>query len=309
MDEKKFDLCVVGNGPAGMTAAIYAARYGLNTIVVGEMPGGLMTSAHKICNYPGFAEISGMGLTDNMQNHLKSLGVPSKMGRVNSISQAPDGAYEVKLVSGARISAKTVLIATGTKHRHLGLPDEDRLTGKGISYCATCDGMFYKGKTVAVIGGSDAANTSSLFLAGIAEKVYQIHRGDELRGEVTWIEQIKKNPKIEVIFGTQVSGLVGDNKLKAIKLNKPLNGIDTLSVDGIFVEIGSDPDTTLANELGLALDAGNYIVTGSNQSTSREGVWAAGDITTGSGGFRQIITACSEGAIAAESIFKYIHRN
>ncbi len=307
-EPEQFDLCIIGNGPAGMTAAIYAARYKINQVLIGDLPGGLMTSSHKICNFPSEIEISGMDLSQKMVNQINTLEVPQKLTSVISINQV-DKIYNVALSSGETIKAKTLLLATGTKHRHLGLPNEKSLTGRGVSYCATCDAMFYKDKTVAVIGGSDSANTASLYLAQVASKVYQIYRGDFLRGETAWVDQVKSNENISTIYNTQISELLGVEKLTGIKLDKPFEGKNELNVDGIFVEVGSEPDLDLINQLSLETDKGHYIITKENQTTSREGIWAAGDITTNSNSFRQIVTACSEGAIAAENIFKYLHKN
>ncbi|MEI6528922.1 MAG: FAD-dependent oxidoreductase [Candidatus Falkowbacteria bacterium] len=301
---EQYDLCIIGNGPAGMTAAIYAARYKVNQVLIGDLPGGLMTSSHKICNFPSEIEISGMDLSQKMVNQVNALEVPQKLTSVISINQV-DKIYEIVLSSGETVKAKTVLLATGTKHRHLGLPNEKSLTGRGVSYCATCDALFYKDKTVAVIGGSDSANTASIYLSQIASKVYQIYRGEALRGETAWIDQIKTNEKISVILKTELVELLGENKLTGIKLSNN----DELAVDGVFIEVGSEPDLDLINQLSLETDKGHYIVTKENQTTSREGVWAAGDITTNSNSFRQIVTACSEGAIAAENIFKYLQVN
>ncbi len=307
-ENNQFDLCIIGNGPAGMTAAVYAARYKINQVLIGALPGGLMTSSHKICNFPSEIEISGLELSQKMADQVKALEVPHKIGSVFKISQT-DKIYNISLSSGEVIKAKTILLATGTKHRHLGLPNEKTLTGRGISYCATCDAMFYKDKTVAVVGGSDSANTAALYLAQIANKVYQVYRGDSLRGETAWIEQVISNKKITVIYNTTVAELLGKEKLTGIKLDKPFAGENILNLDGLFVEVGSEPDSDLIDQLSLAKDKGNYIITKENQATSQEGVWAAGDITTNSNSFRQIITACSEGAIAAEDIFKYLQKS
>ncbi len=301
------DLVIIGSGPAGLTAAVYAARYGIDQVLIGQLPGGLMTSSHKICNYPSETEITGMELTQKMADHVTALEVPQLFETVTSIKQ--DGErFVVSMTGGKTIGAKAVLLATGTKHKHLGLPDEGRLTGKGVSYCATCDAMFYRGKVVAVAGGSDAANTASLYLAEIAEKVYQIYRGTELRGETAWIEQIKKNPKIEVLFESSITKLLGENRLEGVQLDKPFAGSEVLKLDGLFVEIGSDPDMTLIAQMGLRTDEKGYVETAPDQTTSIPGAWAAGDITTNSDNFRQIITACSEGAIAAQSVFKYLQK-
>jgi len=298
---QKYDLAIIGNGPAGLTAAIYGARYKINQILIGDLPGGLMTSSHKICNFPSEIEISGSDLAQKMHDQVIALEVPQKNTRINSISQL-DGIYNLVLSNGENIQAKAILLATGTKHRHLDLPNEKSLVGRGVSYCATCDAMFYVDKVVAVIGGSDSANTAALHLAQVAKQVYQIYRGTSLRGETAWVDQVKANQKITVLYNTQVLEILGDKKVSGLKIS---NGTE-LELDGVFVEIGSEPDSTLSNQLSLKMTKGDYIITKENQMTSREGVWAAGDITTNSDSFQQIITACSEGAVAAQSIFKYL---
>jgi thioredoxin reductase (NADPH) len=305
---EKRDLCIIGTGPAGLTAAIYAARYRVDQVLIGELDGGLMTSSHKICNYPSEIDISGIELTQKMLAHVKQLEVPSVIGSVIKINK--NGEYfEINLSNNKHILAKNILLATGTTHRHLGVENEEKLIGRGISYCATCDAMFYKNKTVAVVGGSDSANTAALYLAGVADKVYQIYRGEALRGEVAWIEQIKQNKRIEVLYNTQIAKINGINYLESIELDREFSGSNKLIIDGLFVETGSAPDGTLINQLGLKVDQQGYIETDSGQGTSEPGIWAAGDITTNSDGFRQIVTACSEGAVAAKSIFTYLQKN
>lgn len=305
---QQFDLAIIGNGPAGLSAAVYAARYKMNQVLIGDLPGGLITSSHKICNYPSEIEISGFDLSMKMAEHVKALAVPEKFARVEKIDKQGDYFF-LSLSNGENVKAKTILLATGTKHRHLGLANEQALTGKGVSYCATCDGMFYANKTVAVIGGSDSANTAALYLAQVATKVYQIYRGEKLRGEVAWIDQIKANPKISVLYNTQVSEILGEQKVSGVKITKSFEGQEELALDGIFVEVGSDPDQTLISQLNLAVDNSGYIKTEPNQKTSVSGVWAAGDITTNSDYFKQIVTACSEGAVATQDIFKYLQTN
>lgn len=299
-----YDLCIVGNGPAGLMASVYASRYNIKHILVGDLPGGLMTSSHKICNFPSYEEISGMDLSEKMYQQVVALGAKQKFARVNVIDDKNE-IFTLKLSDNSEVKTKTILLATGTKHKHLGLPNEDKLLGRGISYCATCDAMFYKGKTVAVIGGGDSANTASLYLAEVAEKVYQIYRGEKLKGEPAWVDQIKVNKKINVIYNTNVVEIIGEEKLSAIKI-KDGDKEETLLIDGLFVEIGSQPELSLIEQLGLDIDEGKYIKVTSAQETSRARIWAAGDITNASDNFRQIITACSEGAIATQSIFKYL---
>jgi thioredoxin reductase (NADPH) len=302
---EEVDLCIIGNGPAGMTAAIYAARYKVNQLLIGDLPGGLMTSSHKICNFPSQTEISGMDLSQKMADQVVALNVPQKNTRIETIIKNEEG-YLLTTSDRVQIQAKTLLLATGTKHRHLNVPNEQQLLGRGVSYCATCDAMFYANKTVAVIGGSDSANTAALYLAQIANKVYQIYRGSALHGETAWIDQIKQNDKITVIYNTQVKEFIGTDKLTAISIDKAFEDQENLLIDGAFIEIGSEPELHLIHQLSLETDASNYIQTKADQTTSQPGVWAAGDITTNSNSFRQIITACAEGAVAAQNVFTYL---
>ncbi|MEI7620744.1 MAG: FAD-dependent oxidoreductase [Candidatus Falkowbacteria bacterium] len=299
-----YDLLIIGAGPAGYTASIYASRYKINHAVIGELPGGLMSSAHKICNFPSEIEVNGFDLTMKMKAHADSFGTEMIMEKATSIEKN-DGGFVVKTVNGKELTAKTILLATGTVHRDLGLAEESRFVGKGLSYCATCDAMFFKNKTVAVIGGGNSALTAALYLAEVAEKVYLVVRNDEFNGEVVWIDQVKSNSKIEVIFNDSVTALEGVERLESIKLSSG----NTLAVTGIFVEVGSKPDASWFSNLNIALDPAGYIKVSADSSTNQEGIWAAGDITDASNGLRQIITACSEGAVAAAGIFRVLQKN
>ncbi len=302
---EQIDLAIIGSGPAGYTASIYASRYKLNNIVFGKTIGGTISDAHKVCNYPGYEEISGFELGYKIAEQAKKLGGISKQESVEKIERKENGTFEVT-TDKETYQANGVILATGTKRSKLMLPDEDKFLGKGVSYCATCDAMFFKDKIVGVIGGSDAATTAALLLAETSEKVYIIYRGTELKGDPTWIENVKKDPKIEVIFQTVVTGLIGEEKLKSVNLSKEFNNEKELILDGLFIEIGSEPNADLPMKLGLELTEKGYIVTKNDQSTSIEGIWAAGDITTNSNGFQQVITACAEGAVAANSAYCYI---
>jgi len=302
----EYDLIIIGAGPAGLTASIYASRYKVKNLVIGEALGGLVFEAHKICNFPSEQEVKGMDLVTKMQQHTESLGVQIVVDKIIGIDKTKNNKFKLTTQNKKEFFTETILLATGTKHRKLDLSDEDKFIGHGISYCATCDAMFYRDKTVAVIGGSDSANTATLHLAEIAKKVYQIYRRDKLRGEILWIEQILKNPKIEVIYNTQVKSLKGSEKLEKIILDQPHQGKQELIVDGLFVEIGTFPQKVLIKELNLETDKKNYIKVNQEQKTNQKSIWAAGDITNSSNNFHQVITACSEGAIAAESIFKFL---
>jgi|AntAceMinimDraft_4_1070372.scaffolds.fasta_scaffold20726_1 thioredoxin reductase (NADPH) len=308
MSDKKnrYPLIIVGAGPAGLTASVYASRYRIDHLVIGEFFGGLVTEAHKICNFPSEKEISGIDLMAKMKEQTRSFGTVILPDKVVDIVK--DG-KEFKLTTqmNKEFFAEVILLANGTENRKLNLAGEKEFLGKGVSYCATCDAIFFKDKIVAVVGGSDSANTASLYLAEVAKKVYQIYRKDELRGEAAWVEKIKYNEKIELVYNTEVVGLAGDGKLEKIILDKPYKGEQEIIVDGLFIEIGTIPQGDLVGKLPtIEMNDKHYIKVGQDQATSQAGIWAAGDITTGSNNFHQIITACSEGAVAVESIFKFL---
>ncbi len=297
------DLVIVGFGPAGYTASIYASRYRVSHVVIGKQFGGQAGEAHMIENYPGFIQIKGFELMMKFREHALHFGMKEVTDEVIDIRK--EGEHFVTTTrSGKKFVSKTVLLAIGTQKRKLNVPGEDKFYGKGVTYCATCDGPFYKDKVVGVVGGGDAANTSSLYLAEIAKQVHQFVRRDVLRGEPVWHERVLNNPKIKVHFNTQITEILGDDRLKAVKLNDGT----VLELDGLFIEIGSVPDTAIIKELGVKTDEGGYIIVGPDQSTNVPGVYAAGDVTTASNKFRQITTAVGEAAVAANSIMEYVKR-
>ncbi len=300
-----YDLIIVGSGPAGLTASVYASRYRVNHLVIGELLGGLAGESHKICNFPSEIEIPGMELVQKMQKHAEHLGAEIVADKIIDITRKND-LFIAKTQNKKEFTSKTILLASGTERRKLNLKKEKEFLGKGLSYCATCDAMFYRGKTVAVIGGSDSATSAAVYLAKVAKKVYQIYRRAELRGEVAWIEQAKADPKIEIIYNTNLVELLGQEKLNAIKLDQAYKKQTEISVDGLFIEVGFEPNTVLADKLNLKLDEKYHIIVGPGQTASEDGIWAAGDITTNSNSFKQVITACAEGAVAAENIYKYL---
>jgi thioredoxin reductase (NADPH) len=306
-EKENYPLIVIGAGPAGLTASIYASRYKISNLIIAEALGGLAFEAHKVCNFPGEREISGMELIGKIQKHAESLGSRIVIDKAVNIVRDKE-IFKITTSSGKAFGAKALLLAVGSERRRLGLANEDKFLGKGVSYCATCDAMFYKAKTVAVVGGGNSAHTASLYLAEIAEKVYQIYRRDKLRGEALWVDQLKENEKIEIIYNARVVGLKGRDKLEKIILEGVGKKAKEMAIDGLFIEIGSIPRRDLAKKLSLETDEAGYIAVDAGQKTSRNGIWAAGDISSGSNGFRQIITACSEGAIAAENIFKFLQK-
>lgn len=301
-----YDLIIIGTGPAGLTASIYASRYKVNHLLIGAMPGGLIMEAHNICNFPTEISISGFDLMEKMQNNALHLGAEIlNMEKIVKIEKEGD-VFVLHSESKKEFRAKTVLLATGTKHRKLNIESESKYLGKGLAYCATCDAMFFKEKVVGVVGGGNSALTAALYLAKVAQKVFLIVRGDEFNGELAWVDQVNKNEKIEVLFNSQAKEILGETKLEKVILEKNKNKED-LSLDGLFVEIGTEPDNFLPDQLGITTDKG-YIKVNSTQKTNIEGIWAAGDSTTNSNFFRQVITACSEGAVASYDIFSYLQK-
>ena len=306
--EKFYDLIVIGAGPAGLNASLYASRYGLKNVIVGGVSGGLVSQIHKIGNWLGSPDISGFDFVKQTIDHIKKYDTQIINCLADEIKREKDDTFVVFLSDGNKLRSKTILIATGSKHRKLGAPGEKELLGRGVSYCATCDGFFYRDKTVGVIGGSDSAVSSAVFLADMAKKVYLIYRGEKLRAEKFWIKAAEKNSKIEVIYNTNVKELKGEEKLSQVILDNTYRGKDFLDLDGLFIEIGFTPSTELFEELEIELDEEGFIRTKEDGKTSVSGIWAAGDITTGSNKFKQIITAASEGAIAVNSIQAHLRK-
>ena len=293
---ENYDLIIIGAGPAGLTAAVYAARYKINFLIIGKMSGGLMGEAYEICNFPSYNRVNGVELMKKMINHVNDLGVEIKSEEVLDIKKKGKE-FEIK-TNKEIYPAKKIIIATGSERRKLGINREKELTGKGISYCATCDAPFYKDKVVGVAGGSDAALTAALLLSKFTKKVYIIYRKNKFfRGDNIWIEEVKRNKKIESLFNSTITRLIGKDKLEEIEINREKK----LKLDGLFVEIGGMPNIELAKNIGVKIGK-NQIITDKQQKTNIKGFFAAGDVTDNP--LKQIVTACGEGATAANSIYR-----
>ena len=293
--EKIYDLAIIGAGPAGMTAAIYAARASLSVVMIERgAPGGQMVNTFEIENYTGFEKISGPELSMKMFEHAQAAGAEYAYGNVENIDC---GDHHIK--------AQTVIVATGTKHRLLNVPGESELSGRGISWCAVCDGAFFRGKKVAVIGGGDSAIEEAIYLAGLVEKVVVIHRRDELRAQKILQERAFADDKIEFVWDSVVEEFVNkDGKLGGVKVkNVKTDEVSSIEADGAFIYIGLDPITDMIKELEVTDEAG-YIVVDHSMMTPVPGVFAAGDVISKE--LRQVVTAVNDGAIAAQSAFKYI---
>lgn len=303
-NKNMYDLIIVGAGPAGLGASIYASRYKLNHIVIGSEIGGQVTEAWEIENYAGIESISGKDLMEKFVKQTKDLGGTIIQGSVNSVVKTADG-FEIVTSDGKKYETKTIILALGMKARKMNIPGEDKFLGKGISYCATCDAMFFRGKDVAVVGGGDAAATAAIHLAEFANSVQLLYKDGTKTFEPAWEQQMKKNGKIACSTFSSITSIAGNEKVEGLEYE--LGGEKKeLSVQGVFIEIGSVPGVVVAQNLGVRTDEQSYIVVDQTQVTNVENVYAAGDATTGSNKFRQIITAVAEGAVAAGSVYKKI---
>jgi len=296
-----YDLIIIGAGPAGLTASIYSSRYKISHLIIGELYGGMVSECHKICNYPSEVDINGMELTNKMLENVKAQGGELIPDRVEEIVRHANSC-DVKTLGGKVFESKRILLAIGTSHKKLGVTNEDEYLGKGLTYCATCDGMFYKDKIVAVVGGANSAMISALYMSDIAQKVFLIVRGNELKGDEVNKSLIQERANITVIFNTTITEIIGEGKVSGIKLSQTYQNKEIIELSGIIVSAGAMPSGILIKQLGLKTDENGYVVVDQEQKTSVGGVWASGDITTASNKFRQIVTACAEGAVASESI-------
>ena len=296
-----YDIIIIGAGPAGMTAALYAKQARKKVLVLEkETYGGQILKADTVKNYPGFKEISGYEFANNLYNQLTDLNVEIKFEEVIQIINNND-TKEIITKKGNYIS-KSVIIATGAKNRKLNLNNEDKLIGKGVSYCTTCDGMFFKDKVVAVYGGGNSAIDGAIYLSNICKKVYIIYRQKDFKIDSENTNKLKNTSNIECIFDTNIIDLIGENKLESIKLKNNDNEYN-LEVDGLFIEIGYIPVSDMCKNI-VNTDYKGYIIANEDCTTNVEGIFAAGDIRIKD--IRQLTTACSDGTVAALNACKYL---
>lgn len=294
------DVLVIGSGPAGLSAAVYAKRANLNVLVVEKVyyGTGQIVESKQVDNYLGFAGINGYELGEKFREHAMSLGVEMKNGEAIHFEPI-EGIWKVTFVNGDVIEAKTVIYAAGAVHRHLGVDGEKEFAGKGVSYCATCDGAFFKGKRTAVIGGGDTALDDALHLADIAEKVYLVHRRNEFRGSARTVEILKEKDNVEFVLEAVPEKISGDDMVTELALKDDRK----LAVEGIFIAVGMVPMTKMVQNI-VELDSNGYIAADETGKTSAKGFFAAGDVRTKS--LRQVITAVADGANAATAAEQYI---
>ena len=301
------DLIILGSGPAGMTAAIYAHRYNLNSILIGDIPGGMMVYPEEITNFPSYPSINGLDLIDNFKKHLTSLEIKTIESEVSRIVKFEDH-FQIFTKNDKEFEGKNLLIALGTSKRKLNISGEEKFTGRGVHYCATCDASFYANKAVAVVGGSDSATLAAELLSEKSSWVYLIVRGTEIKGSQERVARLKEKENVEILLENEISEIIGDKFVEKIKLKKEFDGSNELALSGIFVEIGGVPNIALFSDLGIEVDKSGYIIVDQNQKTNISNIYAAGDITNTHPGFKQIVTACSEGAVAIYNIYQDIKK-
>lgn len=298
-----YDVIIIGAGPAGLTAAIYAARREMKTLVISNHVGGQIIWASTIENYPGFKEIPALDLTAKMEEQVKALGVEIKLGTVDKIEKQVDENFAVSF-KGEKILAKTVIAAMGCDRRKLGVPGENDFSGAGVAYCANCDGPLFRDKTVAVVGGGNSALDSAEMLSKIASKIYLVHQFAEFQAFESLVAEVKSRPNIEIILENKIEEILGDKKVSSIKIRGTKdNSSREIPVDGVFVEIGFEVKTDLVADLAK-LNERQEIIVDENGETSLPGLFAAGDATATP--HKQITVACGSGTIAALGAYRYI---
>ena len=302
--ETIYDMIIIGSGPAGLTAGIYGKRAGLSILVMegSFIQGGQIVNTYEVDNYPGLPGISGMDLAEKMKDHLLAQGGKIVRGKIRSISL--EGEIKIVHTKKEEYPAKTVVLAAGAVHRKLEVPGEDEFSGMGVSYCATCDGAFFKDKTVAVVGGGDVAVEDAIFLSRTCKKVYLIHRRDELRAAKVLQDALRNISNIELCWNRCVTEIGGSNQVEWIQTETTdTKQTERINVNGIFIAVGIIPDTGFIKDL-IHLDTKGYVVAGENGQTNIPGIYAAGDIRTKQ--LRQIITAAADGANCVASAEKYL---
>lgn len=300
-----YDILIVGGGTAGLTAAIYARRAGKTVLVLeGSAFGGQITSSHLVENYPGIPAVSGLDYSDALLAQAKALGAETRFGRVSAWERT-EGGHFILTAGKKTFEGRALILCTGAKHRKLGLPREEELVGRGVSYCATCDGAFFKGRAVAVAGGGDSALQAALYLSGICETVTVIHRRDSFRAQRAYVDAARGRENIAYAMERRVTALLGESVLTGVELTGPGGETTTLPVDGLFVEVGQEPDNGLFAPLA-ALDEGGYFAAGEDCLTRAPGVFVAGDCRAKE--LRQLTTAAADGSVAATAACAWLDR-
>ncbi|MFW9924589.1 MAG: NAD(P)/FAD-dependent oxidoreductase [Candidatus Thorarchaeota archaeon] len=301
---QEYDIVAIGGGPAGLTVGIYGGRYGLKTLVLEkQIVGGAMAISPLIENYPGIEPITGADLTQRFKKQAEFYG--AEIREITGVNELDPHEKIMKLSSGETIKAKTIIFTTGSRHRKLGVPGEEEYTGRGVSWCATCDGHFFRNKKVVVVGGGNSAAIEALHLAKLAGELHILHRRDQLRAEQAYIKEIN-NAGIQFYWNAVIKEIVGDGrKVTGIKIvDVKTDKVTEALVNGIFISIGYDPNSELAAAANIELDQSGYIRVDKNMQTNIEGIYAAGDIT---GGQKQLTVSCGQATTATMNAFLYMH--
>ena len=302
-----YDLIIIGSGPAGLSAAVYGKRAGLNLLVLEKNPmsGGQVLNTYEVDNYLGMPGMNGFDMGMQFRQHADKLGVEFREAEVSGIKDL--GSKKIVQTDGEPLETKSVILATGAVHAHLGVPGEEELAGMGVSYCATCDGAFFRGRTVAVVGGGDVALEDAIYLARTSQKVYLLHRRDELRGAMVLQEELKSLPNVEILYSHVVEEIQGEDAVEGVLIKNLKTGeTSVLPVAGVFVAVGIRPGTELVREL-TACDEGGYVLAGEDCATQVPGLYVAGDVRKKP--IRQIVTAVADGANAAMAAGIYCREN
>ena len=300
MCENVYDMIIVGSGPAGLTAGIYGKRAGLKVVILesGFIQGGQIVNTYEVDNYPGMPGISGLELAEKLKEHVTGFGVEIARGKVKGISL--DGEWKIVHTKKADYRGKAVILAAGAVHRKLEVPGEEELAGMGVSYCATCDGAFFKDQTVAVVGGGDVALEDALYLSNICKNVYLIHRRDGLRGAKVLQNKVMEKENITFMPFYEVTKICGQNKVEAVELKQnQTSETKTIELSGVFIAIGMEPQSSLVKDL-VKEDPAGYVEAGEDCRTSADGIYVAGDVRSKS--LRQVVTAVADSAVAIASI-------
>lgn len=306
LEDRIYDVVVIGAGPGGMTAALYASRSDLDTLILEKgVPGGQLMNTAEIENYSGFKSIDGPDLASNMYEGATAFGAEYSLGDVQEIIDGPD--YKKVVASDKVYKTRTVIIATGAEHRKLGIPGEDKLRGRGVSYCAVCDGAFFRNRPLVVVGGGDSAVEEGTYLTQFASEVTIIHRRDELRAQKILQDRAFENEKVNFIWDTVVEEIQGDNKVESLRLKNVKTGeISEFETEGTFIYVGLIPNTEAIQDLGITDEEG-WILTDEYMQTSIPGIYAIGDVRQTV--LRQVATAVGDGSIAGDQVYKYIQEH
>jgi thioredoxin reductase (NADPH) len=300
-----YDVIIIGAGSAGLPAGMYASRYKLSNLIIGEMPGGALATSHCVENWPGVLSAPGGEIMQSFRLHAENAGSTLIQDRVEEVSKLGEDHFSLRTMSGKTFEAKRIILATGNEYKMLGVPGEKEFYGQGVSYCATCDGNFYKGLTVAVVGAGNTAITEALYLAEICKEVHILVRSERIRAEDIWVEKAKAKNNIVIHYNTQAKEVMGSMMgVSGLKLQDD----SVLPLDGVFVAIGSSPFTKIVDSLSPDKDTEGCLIVDKRQETSVKWLYAAGDVTTNSNKFRQTIMSAAEGCLAANSIHEDILR-